>query len=156
MAEDKEEVETKGSRRYRRNTRRMRRKRRGRFHLSKSRKKHMIDTESLEIFCPVLRKLLIIIMNYSIILHHEAFCCCQRRVFTDNLKIKWCVYRLSMRTLDLRSPRWSVKAAASYLLTSFLFDLQQVDLQTLLHLPRLLLSCCLLRTQSGYLKHTAP
>ncbi|KAF3833063.1 hypothetical protein F7725_026728 [Dissostichus mawsoni] len=36
--------------------------------------------------------------------------------------------------------------------TSFLFDLQQVDFQTLLHLTRLLLSCCLLCTQPGDLR----
>lgn len=39
-----------------------------------------------------------------------------------------------------------------YLFTGLLFNLQQVDLQTLFHLTSLLLSCCLLRTQSGDLQ----
>jgi len=47
-----------------------------------------------------------------------------------------------------------VKAAPPlYLLAALLFDLQQVDLQTLLHLPRLLLGRRLLRAQPGDLRH---
>lgn len=41
-----------------------------------------------------------------------------------------------------------------YLLTCLLFDFQEVNLQTLLHLPCLLLSCCLLWTQLGNLQIT--
>lgn len=58
-------------------------------------------------------------------------------------------YRLHVLTLT--PPPWSSECSSSllHLLTSFLFDLQQVHLETLLHLPSLLLSCCLLRTKPG-------
>lgn len=39
-----------------------------------------------------------------------------------------------------------------YLFTCLLFNFQQVNLETLFHLTGLLLSCCLLRTQSGDLQ----
>lgn len=44
------------------------------------------------------------------------------------------------------------RTSAFDLFTRLLFNLQQVDLQTLFHLSCLLLSCCLLRTQFGNLQ----
>lgn len=51
-------------------------------------------------------------------------------------------------------PTLSTRGSSLYLLTSVLFELQQVHLQTLLHLPRLLLGGCLLGTEPRNLTHT--
>lgn len=65
--------------------------------------------------------------------------------------------RKSQERVDRRGgvgPTLSTRGSSLYLLTSFLFELQQVHLQTLLHLPRLLLGGCLLGTEPRNLTHT--